>query len=118
MTDNTKFKKVISGINVFRSWKLPNLIVLAVFIVCMTAVICFSGVTKADATRIDALNSRIEALSETILTLNSRIENSNDTIKALTIRLESYEKILGYRIENIEQKIGINYKEDNHNGKE
>lgn len=111
MGDSTKMMKIVNGLNVFKNWKLPNLIVLAGFLIAVTSIICFSGVTRPDADRIDTLNLKIEAMDATIQTLNA-------TIRTLNARLESYEKILDYRIENIESKLGIKYKEDNHYEKE
>ena len=104
MTESTKIMKVANALNVFKNWKLPNLIVLAAFIIAIVSIICFSGVTRPDADRIDTLNKKIEAMDATIQTLNA-------TIHTLNTRLESYEKILDYRIENIESKLGIKYKE-------
>ncbi|MCD4658133.1 MAG: hypothetical protein K8S87_11400 [Planctomycetes bacterium] len=100
MTDSkARLTKILETINVFKGWKWQNLAVLAIFALGVIAILSFSGVMGADAERIDALNARIEAL--------------NSTIGALTTRLENYEKILGYRLDAIERKVGINYKEIN-----
>ena len=115
MTAKTKISEILEAINVFKTWKWQNLIVISVLILGSFAIYCFTNITKADSEKIDSLYQRIDAMETTIDTLNATIRTLNLRLISYEKLLENYEKIRDYRLKIIEDKLGIKYKEGGNN---